>query len=709
MSEYKVGISVDVDINDIQSQINGAKVDPIKVKLDVENAEKEINDLKKSLKDMKFSNSSIDKITKDLEKMDVSVSKITSTFKKNGNLELSVRGLDKFNNAINLVREYTSKGELNSKSISKSFKTEVDEINEAFNILKKTQKEINSLEFKLTGLDATKNASEIRELEAQIKNLKTSFNDLYSGFGTKFSSSQIEELIQSTQNAQNHIERLNAEIADTSAMQKMQNELRELKDLARQMGNLEIKIKGLDSNTNANEIAELENQLRQLEQTYNKLISSFNLNSSKLKIGDLRNLDAEFEKTKNELNQLEAKFADTRAELAKKIEIKLESGKFSTQVQKVHSDSKKLSNITNELQTKLDALSTAEKAMNTAFKSGGIEERITAYKNYERILESVENQLKQNKIAEQDSLNAVALKQAQDKLSFDIDNWLKDNSAAAKDFGARIRKLQSQIKDCDATSLSQLKAEFTNIKKEAQLAGKTTQTFSDRLKDQFSKYSSYLSIASVFMYAEQAMRDMFNQVVAIDSAMTELKKVTDESASSYDKFLTNAASKSKEIGTTIDGLVASTADFARLGYGFGDAQGLAEVANIYAVVGDEVEGVEGATESLISTMAAFKDEANGLSNTDFAMGIIDRFNEIGNKFAISSGGVGEALKRSASSLDAANNSIDESIALITAANTVVQDPDRVGRLLPTIKMAISVKIQRWTRPRKDFISIFDIR
>ena len=50
-----------------------------------------------------------------------------------------------------------------------------------------------------------------------------------------------------------------------------------------------------------------------------------------------------------------------------------------------------------------------------------------------------------------------------------------------------------------------------------------------------------------------------------------------------------------------------------------------------------------------------------------------------NKFAITSGGIGEALERSASSLNAANNSMDESIALITAANTVVQDPDRVGR------------------------------
>ena len=190
-----------------------------------------------------------------------------------------------------------------------------------------------------------------------------------------------------------------------------------------------------------------------------------------------------------------------------------------------------------------------------------------------------------------------------------------------------------QIDACDSKQLDGLKRQFQNIKQEAKAAGKTTKTFGDSLKAQFAKYSSYFSVASVFMYVEQGLRDMFEQVKLIDSAMTELKKVTNESDAAYNQFLSNAAKKSKELGTTIDGLVSSTADFARLGYGFKDAQGLAEVANVYAVVGDEINGVEGATESLISTMAAFQGEMNGMSNSDFAMSIVDKFNEIGKLIA----------------------------------------------------------------------------
>jgi TP901 family phage tail tape measure protein len=66
-----------------------------------------------------------------------------------------------------------------------------------------------------------------------------------------------------------------------------------------------------------------------------------------------------------------------------------------------------------------------------------------------------------------------------------------------------------------------------------------------------------------------------------------------------------------------------------------------------------------------------------------SLDIVDKFNEVSNNFSISSGGIGEALQRSASSLSAANNSLDQSIALITAANTIVQDPDSVGTAFKT--------------------------
>jgi hypothetical protein len=344
----------------------------------------------------------------------------------------------------------------------------------------------------------------------------------------------------------------------------------------------------------------------------------------------------------------------------------------------------------------------------------GIDELIKANKEYELTLIAINNLLgihetKQRGAAAAAQAAAAARKLEEDKAIFSsqIDAWLTRNSAAAKQFGGRMKEIQAALKSADQEKFDSLVAEFKKIDKEAEASGKKMQTWSDRFKAQWTKYSTYFSVASLIMRAGQAMRSMFEQVKLVDSAMTELKKVTNETDAAYNKFLKTASSRAKELGTTVDGLVDSTANFAKLGYGFGESQELAEIANIYAVVGDEIEGVEQATESLVSTLAAFKNEMNGMSDSDFAMSIVDKMNEVSNRYAISSGGIGEALQRSASSMAAANNSLDETIALITAANTVVQDPEAVGRFMPTIKMAISVKILRRTRPRKDFISIFN--
>lgn len=60
-----------------------------------------------------------------------------------------------------------------------------------------------------------------------------------------------------------------------------------------------------------------------------------------------------------------------------------------------------------------------------------------------------------------------------------------------------------------------------------------------------------------------------------------------------------------------------------------------------------------------------------------------------NNFAISTDGLATALQNSASALRTAQNDIDESIALATAANAVVQDPDKVGAGLRTIALRIT--------------------
>lgn len=210
--------------------------------------------------------------------------------------------------------------------------------------------------------------------------------------------------------------------------------------------------------------------------------------------------------------------------------------------------------------------------------------------------------------------------------------------------------------------------------------GDATKTLSERMGGLASKFSSWLTVSQAIMYSIQAIKKMVTASIELDTAMTELKKVTDESDATYNKFLENAESRAKKVGASLSDVVTASADFARLGYNIDDASKLADVATVYKNVGDGIQDISEASESIIATMQAF-----GIG-ADEAMSIVDKFNEVGNNYAISSEGVGEALLRSAAAMKAANNTLDETIALATAANTVVQDPEKVGTTLKTVSM-----------------------
>lgn len=215
--------------------------------------------------------------------------------------------------------------------------------------------------------------------------------------------------------------------------------------------------------------------------------------------------------------------------------------------------------------------------------------------------------------------------------------------------------------------------------------GKLTTTW-DRFKASIGQAGKQLMTAfagyNVFYKAISEVRKGIGYVKEIDLALTELKKVTDETEESYAKFLNTAAGTAGEIGSTVSDFTEASANFARLGYTMEESANMAKTAIVYRNVADGLDTVDEATDSIISTMKAFGIESN---NT---MGIIDVFNEVGNNFAITSAGIGEAMQRSASALYESGNTFEESVALITAANSVIQNPEQVGTALKTLALRL---------------------
>lgn len=316
-----------------------------------------------------------------------------------------------------------------------------------------------------------------------------------------------------------------------------------------------------------------------------------------------------------------------------------------------------------------------------------LQQKITLLQEEQLIEKNAANE--EQRIAAQEEAaakKALLLEQQKVSLKAQVQRYILSNSKAYKaykdELDAVLQMLQSESRLTDE-ELKQLRKRFTEISVTAKAAGQAGNTFFDTLKKGWEKFGGWSIVTRTMMSAWRVVTKMITAVKELDAAMTELKKVTDLSERSYRDYLHTAQQLSVDIGATLADTVNATADFARLGYSITDSTALAEAALVYKNVGDGIEDIATASESLISTIKAFEQFGESANN---AMSIVDRFNEVGNNFAISSEGIGSALQRSASSLAAAGNSLNQSIALVTGMNAVVQDPEKVGTALKTISM-----------------------
>lgn len=208
-----------------------------------------------------------------------------------------------------------------------------------------------------------------------------------------------------------------------------------------------------------------------------------------------------------------------------------------------------------------------------------------------------------------------------------------------------------------------------------------SQKFFNSLKHSFQNVARYIasfgSVYRIFAMLKQGV----TYVKEIDSALTELKKVTDETDASYNRFLQDMSKTAGVVGSTVSELTTMAAEWARLGYSMEEAGKLAESTAILLNV-SEFEDATKASEALISTMQAFQYTA------DESQHVVDILNEVGNNFAVSSDGIATALQDSASALMEAGNDLEQATALVAAANKVVQDPNSVGSALRTISLRL---------------------
>ena len=225
-----------------------------------------------------------------------------------------------------------------------------------------------------------------------------------------------------------------------------------------------------------------------------------------------------------------------------------------------------------------------------------------------------------------------------------------------------------------------LSNEFAELKIDMEDAGIAAETLGQKLSRLFKEhFQTAIAMAGVAM-VKQGLREVYNNVVDIDDAMVELKKVTTESTEAYSQFSDRAAKTSRDLGASISDYVSATADWARLGYGLPDAEELARVSTLFANVGDGIENIADSSSYMISILKGFDLAA------DDAQKVADLINEVANNEPASASDISEILTRSGAALHEAGNDLSQAISLGVAMNSVTQNAESTGQTLKTVSM-----------------------
>lgn len=315
---------------------------------------------------------------------------------------------------------------------------------------------------------------------------------------------------------------------------------------------------------------------------------------------------------------------------------------------------------------------------------------VETYQQFEQVLARVRNNINSATSASRVLASSLQIATLDNKM----DSWLDRNTRATKNFGSQIQDLRTrlmQLQQSGNATVSQLKIienEFNQIKIAAERTGQTGQSFATIFTRAFQRVSNYISSAYIIYQGINSIRQMYKNVLDIDTSLTGLYRVTNLSAQEYSALYKNMTDSAQEYGATLNDIIDGTTTWVKLGFEANVSERLSEITAMYQHVTDL--DVETATKNLVTAYKGFQSVLDAEFDTaDKAIErIADIYDKLGNEYAVSAANVGAALSRSASALQLAGASIEQAAGMSTGIAEVTQDAEKAGNSLKVVSLRI---------------------
>ena len=353
-----------------------------------------------------------------------------------------------------------------------------------------------------------------------------------------------------------------------------------------------------------------------------------------------------------------------------------DASKLSASIETLDANFVKLEGETNKWSAELQKL---KQELSNINKVGDLSQRQAEFERITRQVNELNTAYKKQKAEATAAAAAQQVLSGKAILGNQITTWMDKNTKATKIYETELRNLQVQLQAVsNGSQLQSVANQFRVIQSTAAAAGNLGGSVLSQLIGNMTKLSPLFGMGTAITTSINTVKSMISSVYELDTALVDLQKTTTMNSTDLESFYSNSNNIAKQMGVSTAEIINQASAWSRLGYSSREAaESMAQLSSQFAAISPGMD-VDTATDGLVSIMKAYDVDVD-----DVLDGIMSKINIIGNTAATSNADIVNMLTRSSSAMAEANNSLEETIALETAAVEITQDADSVGTAFKT--------------------------
>lgn len=369
------------------------------------------------------------------------------------------------------------------------------------------------------------------------------------------------------------------------------------------------------------------------------------------------------DKTKNAVNQTaEAINALKTKAQTEKIQLSIDDGTFSTQIEKMKADFQKYGLSVDEAENKVKELRTTLSTMEGV--SG--EKLVSQFDTWQNKIKATKVQLDQAKLAYDKFAQPVSNEKISSLLNR-IDTFLTKNHKITKSAREELERYKQELSMGNVPLNRYNEINFALKKTENTMRG--LGKLGASLKDQFSQaatsFTQWISVSSAIMAVVYQLKKMPEEVKELDAAITDLTMATGASKTQVEGYIDSYAELGDKLKATVTDVTISGTEWLKQGQSIADTETLITDAMVLSKVG-KLSSAD-ATKYLTSAMKGYK------VSVEDTLGVVDKLSAVDMASATDVGGLAEGMSAVASSADLAGVSMDKLLGYLAAVGEVTQE------------------------------------